>query len=78
MRLPEMNHKKRQRIMRKYGLIATARKRNPYKAIMKKRMEHRVFPNVLDRAFDQRVPFTVFCTDITYIPFQNHHVYLRL
>ncbi len=78
MRLPEMNHKKIQRIMRKYGLIATARKRNPYKAIMKKRMEHRVFPNVLDRAFDQRVPFTVFCTDITYIPFQNHHVYLSV
>jgi putative transposase len=45
---------------------------------MKKRMEHRTFPNVLDRAFDQRIPFTVFCTDITYIPFQNRHVYLSV
>ena len=34
MRLPEMNHKKIQRIMRKYNLVTKVRKRNPYKAIM--------------------------------------------
>ena len=78
MRLPEMNHKKIQRIMRKYGLRTTVRKRNPYKAIMKKRMEHRVFPNRLERAFDQSVPLKVFCTDITYIPFQNRFAYLSV
>lgn len=76
MYLPDMNHKKIQRIMQKYGLTAKVRKRNPYKAVMKKRLEHRTFPNVLDRAFDQQVPLTVFCTDITYIPFQNAFAYL--
>jgi len=78
MRLPAMNHKKIQRIMREYGLLAKVRKRNPYKAIMKERLEHRVFPNTLDRAFDQTVPFTVFCTDITYIPFQSAFAYLSV
>ena len=78
MRLPAMNHKKIQRIMRKYGLVTKVRKRNPYKAIMKKRMEHRVFPNTLQRAFDQVTPFTVFCTDITYILFQNKFAYLSV
>ena len=38
MRLEAMNHKKIQRIMRKYGLITKVRRRNPYKAIMKKRL----------------------------------------
>jgi putative transposase len=78
MRLPGMNHKKIQRIMRKYGLVARVRRRNPYKAIMKKRMEHRTFPNKLLRAFNQHVPLTVFCTDITYIPFQNNYAYLSV
>jgi len=78
MRLPEMNHKKIQRIMRKYELLAKVRKRNPYKAIMKKRMEHRVFPNKLQRMFDQVVPFKVFCTDITYIPCQSAFAYLSV
>lgn len=78
MYLPSMNHKKIQRIMRKYGLHASVRRRNPYKALMKKRLEHRVFPNTLERAFEQSVPYTVFCTDITYIPFQSSFVYLSV
>lgn len=73
-----MNHKKIQRIMRKYDLVTKVRKRNPYKAIMQKRLEHRVFHNILDRAFDQTVPLTVFCTDITYIPFQQSFAYLSV
>ncbi len=78
MRLSTMNHKKIQRIMRKYGIMARVRRRNPYKAIMKKRMEHRILTNKLQRAFDQTVPYTVFCTDITYIPLQNSFVYLSV
>ena len=78
MRLPAMNHKKIQRIMRKYGLITKVRRRNPYKAIVKKRMEHRIFPNKLERNFRQVVPFKVFCTDITYIPFQSMFAYLSV
>ena len=78
MRLPDMNHKKIQRIMEKYGLVTKIRRKNPYKMIMKKTMEHRTFPNKLQREFDQIVPFKVFCTDITYIRFQYRFVYLSV
>jgi putative transposase len=78
MRLSDMNHKKIQRIMRKYGLVATVRKRNPYRAGHKKTMEHRIFPNKLKRAFKQNQPFTVFCTDITYLPFLEGFAYLSV
>ena len=71
-----MNHKKIIRIMKKYYLVAKIRKRNPYKAIMKKTAEHRTFANQLDRAFNQIVPYRFFCTDITYMPFNNRFAYL--
>ena len=73
-----MNHKKIQRIMRKHDLTTKVRKKNPYKEIMKKSLEHRIFPNKLQREFHQIVPFKVFCTDITYIPFQNRFAYLSV
>jgi putative transposase len=78
MALPSMNHKKIQRIMRKYGLVTKVRRRNPYKAIMKKRLEHRTFPNKLERKFDQTIPRMVFCTDITYLPFNGMYAYLSV
>lgn len=78
MALPDMNHKKIQRIMRKFDLITKVRRKNPYKAIMKKRLEHRTFPNLLKRQFDQPCPYKVFSTDITYIPFQNEFVFLSV
>ena len=78
MALPGMNHKKIQRIMRKYDLITKVRRKNPYKAIMKKRLEHRVFPNLLKREFAQTIPYKVFSTDITYIPFQSNFAFLSV
>ena len=78
MRLEAMNHKKIQRIMRKYRLITKVRKKNPYREMMKKNMEHRIFPNKLQREFRQVVPFKAFCTDITYIHFQNGFAYLSV
>lgn len=62
-----MNHKKIRRIMNGYGFLCRTRRRNPYKAIMKKTQEHRTLPNVLDRQFDQAVPKKALCTDITYL-----------
>lgn len=73
-----MNHKKISRIMRKYGLHTTVRRTNPYKMIMKKTMAHRTFENILDRSFDQTMPYTVFCTDITYLPFRHGLAYLSV
>jgi putative transposase len=64
--------------MRKYGLISKVRRTNPYKSIMKKTMEHRVFDNKLQREFHQMIPFKVFCTDITYIWFHHRFVYLSV
>jgi len=82
MRLEErkitMNHKKIIRIMKKYNLITKIRRRNPYKAIMKKSLEHRTFENKLNREFRQIIPFRVFCTDITYIPFNSRFAYLSV
>jgi len=71
-----MNHKKIIRIMKKYNLIAKIRRRNPYKAIMKKTAEHRTFANQLNRAFSQTISRRFFCTDITYMPFNAHFAYL--
>jgi putative transposase len=73
-----MNHKKIIRIMRKYGLVAKIRRKNPYREIMKKTAEHRTFANRLDRAFMQTTPFQFFCTDITYIPFNHRFAYLSV
>jgi putative transposase len=73
-----MNHKKIIRLKKKYGLETQIRRRNPYKAIMKKTAEHRVFPNVLARRFDQMVPHRFFGTDITYISFNSRFAYLAI
>jgi putative transposase len=74
----KMNHKKIIRIMNKYYLYCLIRRKNPYKNIMKKSQEHRACENVLARNFDQNVPFKVFCTDITYIPFNYRFAYLSV
>lgn len=73
-----MNHKKIIRIMKKYGLVCKIRRKNPYKAIMKKSLEHRTFENKLNREFDQKVPFKMFSTDITYLPFNHRFAYLSV
>lgn len=71
-----MNHKKIQRIKIKYHLFTKVRRINPYKALMKKTDEHRIFENKLDRNFTQANPRQVFCTDITYLPFNRRLAYL--
>jgi transposase InsO family protein len=73
-----MNHKKIIRIMKKYHLFTRIRRRNPYKAIMKKSLGHRIFENKLNREFRQGIPFRVFCTDITYVPLNHRFAYLSV
>lgn len=72
------NHKKIKRIMRKYNLVCKVRRKNPYKTIMKKTAEHRTFENTLNRNFSQLIPYRVFGTDITYIPFNHRFAYLAV
>lgn len=45
---------------------------------MKKSLEHRTCNNKLERAFNQVVPYTVFCTDITCIPYNHRFAYLSV
>lgn len=73
-----INHKKIQRIMKKYHLFTKIRKTNPYKMIMKKTQEHRISDNLLDRNFKQKIPYKIFCTDITYIPYNHRMAYLSI
>ncbi len=81
MNLPKdlvINHKKIKRIMKKYGLICKIRRPNPYKQMAKKTQEHRTCSNQLNREFKARLPFRVFCTDITYLPFNGFIAYLSV
>ncbi len=71
-----MNHKNIIKIKNKYNLITKIRRRNPYKAITKKTAERRTFENKLDRQFTQLIPRKVFCTDITYLFYNNRVAYL--
>lgn len=73
-----MNHKKIQRIMKKYHLFVKIRRRNPYKNIAKKTQEHRTCENKLNREFKQKFPLKVFCTDITYLPYNHRLAYLSV
>jgi len=73
-----MNHKKIQRIMKKYRLRTKIRRVNPYRMIMKKSLEHRTFENLLNRQFTQDIPLKVFCTDITYLPYNHRMAYLSV
>ena len=64
--------------MNKYHLITKIRRVNPYKAIMKRSLEHRTFENKLDRQFNKTEPGKTLCTDITYLPFKHRFVYLSV
>lgn len=73
-----MNHKKIQRIMKKYSLFCKIRRTNPYKMIAKKTAEHRVYENILNREFNIVTPYHFFSTDITYIFYNHTLVYLSV
>lgn len=73
-----MNLKKIKRIMKKYHLITLIRRKNPYKTIMKKSLEHRTAPNILSREFNPETPYTALSTDITYLWFNYRFAYLSV
>jgi Transposase and inactivated derivatives len=67
-----MNRKCVQRICRKFGLLSSVRKANPYRRLAKATKEHRVVGNHLQRAFKPGVAGKVLLTDVTYLPYGNH------
>lgn len=71
-----MNIKKIRRLMKKYGLICTIRKANPYRRMAKAIKTNNVADNLVKREFTAYGARAVLLTDITYIPFAGSFCYL--
>lgn len=72
-----MNHKKIARIKKKYHLETRIRRMNKYRHFAKKKLEHRVCKNKLNRRFDVKKPDKVYSTDITQLNYgKNSKAYL--
>jgi putative transposase len=67
----QMNRKKIQRIMNKYGLKCPIRKANPYRRMAKAMKTDNVSDNLVNRGFQKCDPGMILLTDITYL-FYNH------
>lgn len=70
-----MNHKKIQRIMKKYHLRPKYTKRIKNN-VYTKRIEENVKPNLINRNFNPDAPNKIWTTDITYLIFNNKRAYL--
>jgi transposase InsO family protein len=69
------NHKKLQRIMKKYGLKPEYIKRIQPN-VGAKRIEENVQPNLVKRQFNTKGKNQIWCTDITYLIWGNKRAYL--
>lgn len=63
------------RIKNKYNLETQIRKVNRFKQFAKKKQEHEVAPNLLDRDFKQELPNQVYSTDITVHKYNKKKAY---
>lgn len=71
------NLKRIRRIMKKFNIISSIRKPNPYRRMAKATHEHRTCPNLLQRQFKQGIAGKVLLTDITYLSYrQGKRAYL--
>lgn len=73
-----MNHKKVLRLMKKYGLLARIRRKNPYRQIQKATQEHNTVPNLMNREFGSGLPYQKLGTDITYLRLNSRWTYLSM
>lgn len=71
-----MNRKKIARIKRKFKLETKIRRKNKYRQFLKKNQEHKTFPNLLERRFEQDQPDKVYSIDITQINYGTKKMYL--
>ena len=62
-----MNVKKIRRLMKKYGLICSIRKANPYRRIAKAIKTNNVAENLVKREFEKYGARKILLTDITYV-----------
>lgn len=72
----QMNVKKIQRIMRKYGLLCPVRKANPYRRMAKALKTNQYAENLVQREFREHGVRKILLTDITYLPYNGTFAYL--
>ena len=71
-----MNVKKIRRLMKKYGLVCSIRKANPYRRMASAIKTNSIAENLVKREFEKYGPRMILLTDITYIPFGGGFCYL--
>ena len=71
-----MNVKKIRRLMKKYGLVCSIRKINPYRRMANAIKTNSIAENLVKREFEKYGPRMILLTDITYIPFGGGFCYL--
>ena len=69
-----MNEKKISRLMKKFNLVCSIRKANPYRRMMKALQTSNVAQNLLERNFESYGPGYVLLTDITYLFFSRARI----
>lgn len=72
----QMNVKKIQRLMRKYGLLCPIRKANPYRRMAKALKTNNYSENLVQREFREHGARKILLTDITYLPYNGTFAYL--
>jgi len=70
------NKKKIARIKRKYKLETVIRRKNVYRKFAKKKQEHEVCANLLDRNFKQEKCDQVYSIDITQVKYNQRKAYI--
>lgn len=66
-----MNHKKVHRLMKKFNLKSTIRKKRKSDISFRKMLKENIAPNHLNRQFKQETPYRFLSTDITYINYDK-------
>ena len=62
--------------MKKFELKCPIRKANPYRRMAKAIKTNTIADNLVNREFEVHGPRKILLTDITYIPFDDTHIYL--
>jgi len=68
-----MNHKKIIKIMQKYNLRTKIRRKNNFKEKINIAMSDKICPNLINANFKSKKPNTCYCTDITYLNYNNNN-----
>lgn len=73
-----VNGKRVYRLAKELGMQSEYRQKNPYQTSDKPNVDgtHKSFDNILDRNFENTLPYNVLCTDITYFICKGFKAYL--